>query len=306
MRVAGVADIGGTNTRVALIQEDGAILQVELFRTPAGSDPHEVSALVGATLTRLASNADLSLCGIGVSVAGPVDLKSGSISHPPNMPFDQVPIVMPLNEVCGVPVLLMNDSRAAVLGEVFAGGGRGYCHVVYITISTGIGGGVYSNGNVLLGRGGNAGEIGHFTVESQYQQPCSCGCFGHWEGCASGRGIPGFYQTWCRYHNHTPDPSLTTAEKILNAGSKGDSVIREFIRTLSWINSRGLSTVMVAYDPEIIILDGPVVTAHKDLIITPAVQQMDNYLEPPEFVISPLKGNAPLFGVAAEVFSRGV
>ena len=306
MRIAGVADVGGTNTRVALVREDGLLLSMERHKTPAGTDPGEVSARVGASLSDLAGGPGTDLCGIGVSVAGPVDLKNGCIRNPPNMPFDQVPVVTPLSQMFGLPVTLMNDCRAAVLGEVFAGAGKGYRHVVYITISTGIGGGIYTDGRVLLGRGGNAGEIGHFTVESAYSQPCSCGCFGHWEGCASGRGVPSFFQTWCNVHGHIPHKSLTTAEEILNAASQGDPMALEFSGVLAMVNSRGLSTVIVAYDPEIIILDGPIVTAHRDIIVNTAVRCLDMYLETPEIVVSPLGGNAPLLGAAAAVFSREV
>lgn len=304
MRVAGVADIGGTNTRVALVREDGLILSMERFKTPAGSDPNEISAQVAATLSGLVGTPLSGLYGIGVSVAGPVDMQAGCIMTPPNMPFDQVPIVSPLKNVFGLPVTLLNDCRAAVLGEVFAGGGREYQHVVYITISTGIGGGVYTNGKVLLGREGNAGEIGHFTVESKYSQRCSCGCFGHWEGCASGRGIPRFFQTWCRVHGH--ESHLTTAEEILIAASQGHPVALEFSDTLALVNSRGLSTVIVAYDPDIIILDGPIVTAHREIVVNSAIKYLDTYLKTPEIVVSPLGGNAPLLGVASAVFSREV
>lgn len=304
MRVAGVADIGGTNTRVALVREDGTILSKKKFKTPAGSDPNEISSQVGATLSELSGTDISTLCGIGVSVAGPVDVKAGCIKNPPNMPFDDVPVVSPLNNAFSLPVFLMNDCRAAVLGEVFYGGGRGFDHVVYITISTGIGGGVYTNGKVLLGRDGNAGEIGHFTVESKYSQRCSCGCLGHWEGCASGRGIPKFFQTWCSVHGY--ESHLTTAKEILNAASKGEPIALEFSSTLANINSRGLSTVIVAYDPEIIILDGPIVTAHRELIVDTAVRCLDTYLKTPDIIISTLKGNAPLLGVAAAVFSHEV
>ena len=304
MRVAGVADIGGTNTRVALIQEDGLIISLDQFRTPSGTDPAEVPARVRDTLIKLISASGVDgVCGIGVSVAGPVDLKEGTIIHPPNMPFDQVSLVSPLHHFFHCPVTLMNDCRAAVLGEIFIGAGVGFRHVVYVTISTGIGVGIFSDGRVLQGRGGNAGEMGHFPVESTYMHPCSCGHAGHWEGYASGGGIPGFFQAWCRVHNRTPQGVSLTADEILTAASQGDPVALDFVQTLAVINARGLSTLIVAYDPEIIILDGPVVAAHQDLILTPALDHIDHFLVTPDIVISPLGGRSPLFGMASAVFS---
>ena len=307
MRIAGVADIGGTNTRIALVQEDYHILAIERFPTPVGTDPFAVPTLVSDVLTRFMERYPCSsIDGIGVSVAGPVDQKAGSIIHPPNMSYDEVPIVTPLADSFGCPVILMNDCRAAVLGEVYAGAGIGFHHIVYITFSTGIGGGVYSDDHVLLGRGGNAGEIGHFMVDSTYLHPCSCGHTGHWEGYASGRGIPGFFQRWCRFHEIEPGFPCTTSEEILGAASRGEPAGEHFIRTLARINAHGLSTVIVAYDPEIIILDGPVITAHPDLILTKALDHIDRYLNLPEIIISPLGGNAPLLGAAAGVFSSSL
>lgn len=303
MRVAGVADIGGTNTRVAIIRDDGTILVHEQFLTPEGDDPGLIPFLVSETLNQLVLSIDIPpLFGIGVSVAGPVDMEAGTIKNPPNMTYDEVPVVAPLSLAFEAPVIMMNDCRAAVLGEVFAGAGIGYRHVVYITISTGIGGGVFTNGKVLTGRGGNAGEIGHILVDTIYHHICSCGNTGHWEGCASGRGIPGFFRTWCKAHDRDPG-SVRTAEEIIASAARGETTASCFLQTLARINARGFSTVIVAYDPEIIILDGPVITRHPDLILTPALGFIDTYLAPPEIVISPLLGNAPLLGAAAAVFS---
>jgi glucokinase len=303
MRVAGVADIGGTHTRVALVQEDYRILVIERFSTPAGTDPFAVPDLVRAVLSRfLETVPDLEFTGIGVSAAGPVDNITGSIIHPPNMSYDIIPITGPLKNAFRCPVLLMNDCRAAVAGEAVAGAAIGFHHIVYITISTGIGGGVYTDGRVLLGRGGNAGEIGHFTVDTTYMHPCSCGYTGHWEGYASGRGIPGFFKAWCRIHMINPGFPCMTAKEILDAAAGDEPDACLFADTLARINARGLSTVIVAYDPEIIILDGPVVTSHPDLILTLSLRHIDRYLDLPKIVISPLCGNAPLLGAAARVF----
>ena len=268
MRVAGVADIGATHTRIALVCEDFSLLTFTQCETPKGDDPSKISSLVRDTLTRyLASCPGIRIGGIGISVAGPVDLDSGSIINPPNMPYDEVPVRGPLSDAFGCPVVLMNDCRAGVLGEVHAGAGRGSATVVYITISTGIGGGVYTNGEVLKGRGGNAGEIGHLTVDTTYLETCSCGFTGHWEGYSSGRGIPAFFQRWCRYEGISPAYPCRTADEILSKAAGGEPEAVRFIQALARINARGLSNVIVAYDPEIIILDGPVVTFHPDLIL---------------------------------------
>ncbi|HWQ65641.1 MAG TPA: ROK family protein [Methanospirillum sp.] len=300
MMIAGVADIGGTNTRVALVDEYGSILKGDRFPTPAGEDPLSISAAVSSSLRRIISESGLPFPAvIGVSVAGPVDLVAGVIHNPPNMPFGIVPIVGPLQHTFGCPVEMVNDCLAAVRGEAWVGAGKAYRHMIYITISTGIGGGVWSDGHALTGRGGNAAEIGHLPVDTTYLIPCSCERIGHWEGYASGEGIPGFFKKWCQVHQKNPDFPSGSAAEIISAAEVGKKIALQFLRELAKINSRGLSAVVVAYDPEIIILDGPVVTDHQDLILTPAINLMDDYLPLPVIKISPLQGNAPLIGAAA-------
>jgi glucokinase len=307
MRVAGVADIGGTHTRVGLVGEDYSFIRFQQVDTPVSADPSDVTSLICDILAdQIFACPGIRIEGIGVSGAGPVDLKNGIIVNPPNMQYESVPVVEPLSGRFGCPVLLMNDCRAAVMGEVYAGAGRGYGTIVYITFSTGIGGGIFENGTVLTGRGGNAGEIGHFYVDTGYQQRCSCQGTGHWEGYASGRGIPAFFQNWCKHEGIIPGFPCSSAEEILDAAARGDREAVRFVRVLATINARGLSTVIVAYDPDIIILDGPVITCHPELILTPAFHHIDRYLPLPKFRISPLGGKAPLLGVAAAVFSRSV
>jgi glucokinase len=115
--------------------------------------------------------------------------------------------------------------------------------------------------------------------------------------------MPGFFQAWCREHNIDPGFPCSTADEILSAAERLEPSAGLFMHALARINGRGLSTVIVAYDPEIIVLDGPVITAHSGLLVPAALTHIDRYLTLPEIVISPLRGDAPLLGVAAHVFA---
>ena len=168
---------------------------------------------------------------------------------------------------------------------------------VYGTSSTGSGRGVGARRRLLLGRKGNAAEIGHFRGDNTYELPCSCGHRGHWEGYASGRFLPWFFAEWCRFHAK-PHWGPDSAEEIFLSARQGDDDVLRFIRDLSRINARGISDVIVAYDPEIIILDGAVIRSNADLLL-PAMQEfIDRFLPLPESVLSELGGEAPLRGAA--------
>jgi glucokinase len=210
-------------------------------------------------------------------------------------------VITPIKKYTGSEVLLLNDCRAAVIGEVIAGGGRGFKTVVYITISTGIGGGVFASGKLLTGRGGNAAEIGHFFVDSTYNIRCTCKHVGHWEGYASGRTIPNFFREWIQVHHPDYSRQIFTASDILSAAESGDITVKKFCRDLALINGRGLSSVIAAYDPDCIILDGAVLRNHTWLM-DEMIEKTDRYLTLPYIHLTSLDGNAPLIGAAMGVF----
>ncbi|MDD1724751.1 MAG: ROK family protein [Methanospirillum sp.] len=301
MLPAGAIDIGGTNTRVAIIGRDGVIIRMERCKTPAGN-PGDIAGKVSDLLLAMTGGEiPVPLAVIGIAAAGQIDLKAGTLVRPPKIPFTLVPLVSPIRERTGLEPRLLNDCRAAVLGEVITGGGKNRGTVVYITISTGIGGGIFTGGRVMNGRGGNAGEIGHFPVDTTYLVRCTCGCSGHWEGYASGKGIPVFYQEWCMKNSHSPSSAELTTGEILSRSRGEQAETPGFGAALATINGRGLSAVIVAYDPDSIILDGPVIRNHPDLV-EDAVRMTDRYLILPEICISPLEGDAPLIGAAMAVF----
>ncbi|WP_214021001.1 ROK family protein [Methanoculleus sp.] len=295
-------DLGGTNLRAALVGSDATVLAHGIVPTPNTGPSGKVitAAIVARIEALLASPEGWEAAAIGVASAGPLDLARGWVVDSPNIAFPVVEIVGPLRERFGLPVTLINDARAGVLGERWAGAARGSDNVAYVTLSTGIGGGAVVNGRLLLGVNGNAGEIGHIPVDTRYNLVCGCGFAGHWEAYASAKNIPGFFAAWreaadvCRV---AFDAGSTRA--IFEAAREEEPVALAFMEALGEVNARGVSAVIVAYNPEVIVLDGPLALYYGDLVIRHMEPYIDRYLPLPRIVVSDLAGQAPLLGAAA-------
>ncbi|HXW98899.1 MAG TPA: ROK family protein [Methanomicrobiales archaeon] len=299
-------DLGATTTRVALFGHGGVILGRVASPTPASGHSPDVVTRHLSSLIRdlLSAHREISPIAIGVSAAGPIDHRRGSLVRPPNLPFPEVSLERPLRAEFGIPVRLANDCHAGVLGEVVFGAGAGCRDLAYITLSTGIGGGIVCNGRLVLGRDGNAAEIGHFHVDSTWNLPCGCGGTGHWEGYASGRFIPRFFALWCESEGIDPAGiDNSSAAGIFTAAGQGHPAALGFMKALGEINGRGISDVIVAYDPSRMILDGSVVLKNPDLVIRNLLPCIDRFLPTPEIRVTSLDGLAPLYG--ASVLARG-
>jgi glucokinase len=152
--------------------------------------------------------------------------------------------------------------------------------------------------------GGNVAEIGHFTVDSTYNLKCGCGHLGHWEGYASGRYIPQFFARWCELNDCSlTSHNLPRSEDIFRLAESSDPNVLHFIDELGRINGRGISNVIVAYDPEILILDGSVVLNNEPYVVSPMLKFIDRFLPLPKITTSHLKGLAPLLG--ASIIAKG-
>ena len=299
-------DLGATTTRVALFGPGGVILDRVASPTPASGDSAgEVTGHLSSLIRNLLSaHGEISPVAIGVSAAGPIDHRKGSLVRPPNLPFPEVPLGGPLGAEFGLPVRLANDCHAGVLGEYVFGAGAGCRDLAYVTLSTGIGGGIVCNGALVLGRDGNAAEIGHFHVDSTWNLPCGCGGTGHWEGYASGRFIPRFFDRWCESGGHDPAGiDRSSAAGIFAAAGRGHPAALGFMKALGEINGRGISDVIVAYDPSRIVLDGSVVLRNRDLVLGNLLPCIDRFLPTPDIRVTALDGLAPLWG--ASVLARG-
>ncbi|MCL5962630.1 MAG: ROK family protein, partial [Chloroflexi bacterium] len=175
---------------VAVADLDGHILASRRFPTQAAQGPQTIIRRIIREVEDLVSQTGGKPMGaVGVGCGGPLDPASGVILSPPNLPgWDQIPLGEMLSQALQAPVYVDNDANAAALGEYRFGAGAGREVFVYMTISTGIGGGIVIDGSLLHGVGAGAGEIGHQTVLPNGPL-CNCGNRGCLEALASGTPI---------------------------------------------------------------------------------------------------------------------
>lgn len=184
-------DLGGTELRAALVDETGRILASRSTATLAKAGPSAVVGQILAVVEALrATGPSRPLIGLGIGAPGPLDPVAGVAIAPPTLAgWRDVPLAALLEERLRLPVRLENDANAAALGEWRFGAGRDTASMVFVTVSTGIGGGVIADGRLLRGRRGLAAEVGHMTIADHSEEPCFCGVRGCWESLASGSAL---------------------------------------------------------------------------------------------------------------------
>ena len=211
---------------------------------------------------------------IGVAAPGPVERRTGVLRNPPNLPgWRDVPLAQLLEEAFGVPVRVENDANAAALAEHRFGAGRGCRDMVYLTMSTGVGGGVISDGRLVHGANGFAGELGHIPIVRNGRR-CQCRLRGCLEAYVGGqawsnqlrRRVP----TASRIFEHVDgDRSRIGPEILLAAAREGDSfATEELSRWLDYL-ALGLVPLVMAFDPERIVLGTIAVAAGEALCFEP-------------------------------------
>jgi len=255
-------DVGGTKLAVGVVAHDGTL--VDTVRSP--THVHEGPAAVLARIERLAGellarHAAL-IDRVGVGCGGPLDTERGLIQNPPNLPgwFD-VPIVARFEQAFGLPVTLENDANAAALAEYHYGAGRGARHMLYLTLSTGIGGGLILGGELYRGKRGNAGELGHIQVKYD-GETCNCGGRGCLEHYASGTNLARRARALAEAHPDSllarlePTPRDITARTVLAALNARDPLALALWDDTLDLLAAGIASAVHAFDPERVVLGG--------------------------------------------------
>ena len=305
-------DIGGTRVRVALVSSDGVVAVRRTMPTMAETGPDAVVSRI-ADLMRdvLRAAAPESVAGIGVGVPGPLDPWRGIIYDPPNLPgWHAMHLRDMWSEAFGLPVYLGNDANLAGLGEHRFGAGRGVRDMVYLTVSTGVGGGIISGGRLFLGGSGLAGEVGHTSVEARGPR-CNCGNVGCLEMLASGpavarRGAAAARRGASRGILEAACGSQVTAEIVVRAARDGDTVARGIIERAGFYIGVGVVNLAHLLNPSLIVIGGGVAIGAGDMLLdavryTVQSRCMPAFLPLP-VVPAALGDDAGLLGAAALVW----
>lgn len=270
-------DIGGTKTLSALVDAQGRVLARRRMETPQEGPRRFVEAAAQEVATLLAG-AGLrreDVLGLGAGAPGPLDPASGVVFEPPNLKgWRDVPLADLLQEATGIRAFIENDANAAAVGEAWVGAGAGVRDLIYITVSTGIGGGLIFGGELYHGVSGTAGEIGHMTIEPD-GLTCTCGRRGHLEILASGTAIGRMAAEAVRagrpsWLGALPEEEITAAA-VAAAAAAGDVLaIEVYTRAGGYIGVAAASLVNVL-NPQMIVFGGGVSKAG-ELLLAPVRQ----------------------------------
>ncbi|MDP6666330.1 MAG: ROK family protein [Dehalococcoidia bacterium] len=260
------ADIGGTNMRAALVDSEGHITGRGSIDTLPESGIDDASARLARLLeaARATAPTGAEIAGVGVSTAGPIRPATGTYNHPPNLTGWHGKTMKPsLSGSLGIPVWVGHDATLAALAETRFGDHVGAENLIYVTISTGIGGGIIANSEMVTGASGGAGEIGHTSVRTGAYR-CNVGCDGCFEGNASGPAIARAARD--RFRNEGPlaelaggDPANITSRMVFDAAHDGDPVAREVVDLTIENVGIGLGGLLNTFDPEALVIGGGVV-----------------------------------------------
>jgi glucokinase len=313
MAYAGL-DLGATNVRAVVADDEGRMVGTDRRPTPSGPTGIAVTEAVLSSLRGACEDASVApetVRAVGVGSIGPLDLAEGCVDGPANLPpsVGTIPLTGPVGELVDGPVYLHNDTNAGVIGERFYAE-RSPDDMVYLTISSGIGAGVCVDGNVLAGWDGNAGEVGHVTVDPTGAMTCGCGRPGHWEAYCSGNNVP----RYAEYLNETE--GLTTdlpvgeeefgAAEVFEAAGDDPLADRVVERIADW-NAQGITTIVQAYAPLVIYVGGAVALENPELVLDPVRERLDDvvFSNVPELMLTTLGDDVVVRGALASAMTDG-
>ena len=308
-------DLGATNIRVVLADSSATILARTTAATPRGPTGIEITEAILSCIRSVCGEVGVtpgSVAACGIGSIGPLDLAAGAVEDPANFPdaIDRIPLTGPISNLLVTDdVYLHNDTTAAVIGERFHAE-RNPDDMVYLTISSGIGAGVCVDGTVIGGWDGNAGEVGHMTLDPQGFMTCGCGHDGHWEAYCSGNNIPRYAQ---RLHAEDPidtalpidDPDLSAVDIFDQAGE--DEFADHVIDQLGHWNAMGVANIIHAYAPLVINVGGAVALNNPELVLEPIRDRLDAMVMTniPEVNLTDLGDDVVVKGAVASALTGG-
>lgn len=261
-------DLGGTNTKIGLLDEDGNILFSTIVKTESEQGFEKTIERLSNILKIQVSNLNISfknVAGVGLGVPGPV-ANGRIVKFWANFPWPvNVDLAAEFEKHLGVPVKVDNDVNVITLGEMWKGGGRGYKNVLGLAIGTGIGGGVVVNGKLVSGKNGAGGEVGHIKVERDGKL-CGCGQEGCWEAYASATGLVREAKSRLTVNKNnllyerTKDREVE-AKDIFDAARDGDEFSLNLVDYEAEFIALGIGNLLNVLDTDVVVVGGGIALA---------------------------------------------
>lgn len=304
-------DVGGTQIKLGLFRKNGELLdkwKIDTDKSEGGSKI--LPSIYDAITTELAAKGinENEVLGVGLGIPGPVT-EEGMVVKCANLGWGIFNVNEEFERISGFKTAAVNDANAAALGEVWMGGGHGADDIVFVTLGTGVGGGIVIDGRVRNGCYGGAGEIGHMIVENDEQDICGCGGHGHLEQYASATGIVRMARK--RLAQDDAPSKLRelvtiTAKDVFDAAKNGDIVAYELVDKMCRYLAQALANIACVVDPEVFVIGGGVSKAGE--IITDLVSKHYNenlilVLKDKPFRLAELGNDAGIYGAARHLIT---
>jgi glucokinase len=303
-------DLGGTQLRTALVGRDRTVLRRHAMPTPAKAGAEAVVAAIAGAAREVMSGLRASeILGIGLSSPGPIDAESGiALAVPTIVGFTNFPLRDAVEEALHHNVFLENDGITAAFGEWKQGAGQGLRSMVYVTVSTGIGGGVVADGRLLHGHKGLAGHVGHLSIDRDGLR-CACGNTGCWEAYAAGPAFAARARSEASLARQSllyERASVLEPADVFSAAAQGDRLALSLVKEEARLLGVGITTLLHLFSPERVIIGGglsnafeqlhPGISAYVRTNAMPAFRDV-------EIVKAGLGGDSGLVGAAELVFA---
>ena len=264
-------DLGGTTVKIAFFDETGLMMDKWEIPTVTANGGSRILPDIAASIQQFIEQKTIdpaSVIGVGIGVPGPVNSK-GIVNKCINLGWGVFNIADELTKLTGFPVKAGNDANVAALGEFWKGGGMGCSNVVFITLGTGVGGGIVIEGNLLHGAHGSGAELGHMVLNRNETVPCNCGKYGCVEQYCSATGIVRMAKQYLE-NNDVPSDlngiSPLTCKDIFDAAKAGDQAANKILDQVYAYLGEFLGNVCSVVNPEMVVIGGGVSKAGQVLI----------------------------------------
>ena len=282
MKYVGV-DIGGTNLKAGLVDENGVLLATQKMKVASIADDDGLAWTVASLVQELAHTVNISVsdvASVGVGVPGTVEIRSGSINYTCNLPLRNVPLRKLFHCYLSIPLYIENDANCAALAEFLVGAGRDSKRFVTITLGTGVGAGIVHNGKIYHGANGMAGEVGHMVIQ-RGGLPCPCGRHGCWEQYASATALKRMTAAALAAHPHSilaqvvaENEGRVSGQSAFIAARRGDPVGQQVCDEYVDYLACGVVNVVNIFQPDTLAIGGGVSNEAEEQLLLPVQQRV--------------------------------